>query len=65
MAQILKNGRTDNRGGSRAKTSTKKMFTFRVETRHIETLKEVAIFLNSKKNDLIFNPECFRYKGGL
>jgi hypothetical protein len=35
----------------RRKTSTKKMFHYRVEPEYHETLKEIAIYLNSKKND--------------
>jgi len=47
MAQHLKPNRLDNRGGSKKKTSTKKMFSFRVEVTQHETLKEIAIYLNS------------------
>lgn len=47
MAQNLKPNRLDNRGGSKKKTSTKKMFTFRVEEKHHELLKEIAIYINS------------------
>lgn len=47
MAQILKKNRLDNRGGFKPKTSTKKMFTFRVEEKHHEILKEIAIYLNN------------------
>ena len=47
MAQKLKPNRLDNRGGSKKKTSTKKMFTWRVEEVHYETLKQIAIYLNS------------------
>lgn len=49
MAQILKLNRLDNRGGNKLKTSTKKMFHYRLEPEHHETLKEIAIYLNSKK----------------
>jgi len=47
MAQILKPNRLDNRGGYKHKTSTKKMFSFRVEKKQHELLKEIAIYLNS------------------
>lgn len=46
MAQILKPNRSDNRGGSKPKTSTKKMFTYRVEEKQHELLKQIAIKLN-------------------
>ena len=46
MAQILKPNRLDNRGGNKLKTSTKKMFSFRVEESQHELLKEIAIYLN-------------------
>lgn len=46
MAQQLKPNRSDNRGGFKIKSSTKKMFTFRVEEKHHELLKEIAIYLN-------------------
>lgn len=49
MAQILKPNRIDNRGGTKKKTSTKKMFSFRVEEKHHEILKEIAKYLNSLK----------------
>lgn len=49
MAQIIKPNRLDNRGGLKPKTSTKKMFTFRVEEKHHEILKEIAKYLNSLK----------------
>lgn len=57
MAQILKNNRSDNRGGNKPKTSTKKMFTFRVEEKHHELLKEIAIYLNNLKNGKIHSPD--------
>lgn len=34
---------------NRITTSTKKMFHYRVEPQYHETLKEIAIYLNSKK----------------
>jgi predicted HicB family RNase H-like nuclease len=46
MAQILKPNRLDNRGGHKPKTSTKKMFTYRVEESQHELLKEIAKKLN-------------------
>jgi hypothetical protein len=46
MAQILKPNRLDNRGGNKPKTSTKKMFSYRVEENQHELLKEIAIKLN-------------------
>ena len=46
MAQNLKPNRLDNRGGSKKKTSTKAMFSFRVEKAQHELLKEIAIYLN-------------------
>lgn len=49
MAQILKPNRLDNRGGTKKKTSTKKMFSFRVEEKYHEILKEIAKHLNSLK----------------
>lgn len=49
MAQQLKPNRSDNRGGSKPKRSTKKMFSYRVEESEHETLKEIAIYLNNKK----------------
>jgi len=49
MAQILKPNRLDNRGGSKKKTSTKAMFSFRIEKAQHELLKEIAIYLNSIK----------------
>lgn len=49
MAQILKPNRLDNRGGNKPKTSTKKMFSYRVEPRHHEMLKEIAKKLNELK----------------
>ncbi len=51
MAQNLKPNRSDNRGGLKPKTSTKKMFSFRVEESQHELLKEIAIYLNSLKNE--------------
>jgi hypothetical protein len=48
MAQHLQPGRPDNRGGKRPKTSTKKMFTHRVEQSKHAELKEVAIRLNKE-----------------
>lgn len=48
MAQHLKPNRLDNRGGLKPKTSTKKMFSFRVEKRHHEILREIAIYLNKQ-----------------
>jgi hypothetical protein len=50
MAQTLKPNRIDNRGGNKPKTSTKKMFHYRVEPEHHGTLKEIAIYLNSIKS---------------
>lgn len=47
MAQNLKPNRFDNRGGYKPKTSTKKMFSFRVEEKQHELLKEIAIYLNT------------------
>ena len=47
MAQKLKPNRLDNRGGHKKKKSTKVMFTYRVELAHHETLKQIAIYLNS------------------
>lgn len=47
MAQNLKPNRSDNRGGSKPKTSTKKMFSFRVEKAQHGLLKEIALYLNS------------------
>ena len=47
MAQTLKPNRLDNRGGTKPKTSTKKMFTFRVEEKHHELLKEISKYLNT------------------
>jgi hypothetical protein len=49
MAQVLKHNRSDNRGGYKPKTSTKKMFSFRVEEKHHDLLKEIAIYLNQLK----------------
>lgn len=49
MAQKLKLNRSDNRGGSKEKTSTKKMFSYRVEESEHELLKEIAIYLNKLK----------------
>lgn len=49
MAQNLKPNRLDNRGGSKKKTSTKEMFSWRVEEKHHEILKEIAKYLNSLK----------------
>jgi len=49
MAQQLKPNRSDNRGGSKPKTSTKKMFSFRVEIDQHSLLKEIAIYLNKLK----------------
>jgi len=49
MAQQLKINRSDNRGGSKPKTSTKKMFSYRVEESEHELLKEIAIYLNKLK----------------
>jgi len=49
MAQILKPNRSDNRGGNKKKTSTKKMFSFRVEENQHELLKEIAQYLNDLK----------------
>lgn len=49
MAQILKPNRLDNRGGNKPKTSTKKMFNFRVEGKHHELLKEISKYLNTMK----------------
>lgn len=49
MAQNLKPNRLDNRGGNKPKTSTKKMFSYRVETEHHELLREIAIYLNNIK----------------
>jgi len=46
MAQILKPNRLDNRGGSKKKTTSKTMFSFRVEKAQHELLKEIAIYLN-------------------
>ena len=46
MAQILKPNRLDNRGGHKPKTSTKKMFSYRVEENQHELLKEIAKRLN-------------------
>lgn len=50
MAQHLKPNRSDNRGGNKPKTSTKKMFSFRVEKSQHSLLKEIAIYLNNLKN---------------
>lgn len=47
MAQTLKPNRLDNRGGAKKKTSTKKMFSWRVEACQHELLKEIANYLNS------------------
>jgi len=47
MGQNLKPNRSDNRGGSKPKTSTKKMFSFRVEKAQHGLLKEIARYLNS------------------
>lgn len=47
MAQTLKPNRLDNRGGTKKKTSTKIMFSWRVEVSQHELLKEIAIYLNS------------------
>jgi hypothetical protein len=55
MAQILKPNRLDNRGGHKPKTSTKKMFTYRVEPQHHEMLKEICVYLNSKKIERCLN----------
>ncbi len=49
MAQVLKPNRSDNRGGNKKKTSTKKMFSFRVEESKHELLKEIAQYLNDMK----------------
>lgn len=49
MAQSLLPNRSDNRGGSKPKTSTKKMFSFRVEEDQHELLKEIVIYLNKLK----------------
>lgn len=57
MAQILKPNRSDNRGGNKPKTSTKEMFSFRVEKEHHELLKEIAIYLNNLKNGKIHSPD--------
>jgi hypothetical protein len=46
MAQKLKPNRLDNRGGNRPKTSTKKMFSYRVEKSQHALLTEIAIYLN-------------------
>ena len=51
MAQILKPNRTDNRGGYKPKSSTKKMFSWRVELEYHELLKEIAKHLNLQKNE--------------
>ena len=37
------------------KKGTKKMFTFRVEEKHHETLKEIAIYLNNITNLQLHN----------
>lgn len=50
MAQQLKPNRSDNRGGSKPKTSTKKMFTHRVEQDQHELLHEIANYLNNDWN---------------
>jgi len=60
MAQILKPNRLDNRGGSKPKTSTKKMFSFRVEKSQHELLKEIAIYLNSIKSNENINADSRR-----
>jgi len=60
MAQILKPNRLDNRGGSKPKTSTKKMFSFRVEKAQHELLKEIAIYLNSIKSNENINADSRR-----
>lgn len=48
MAQNLKPNRSDNRGGNKPITSTKKMFTYRVEESKHEELKKYAIKLNNE-----------------
>lgn len=60
MAQILKPNRLDNRGGSKPKTSTKKMFSFRVEKSQHELLKEIAIYLNGLQKNLSHGKESKR-----
>lgn len=50
MAQKLKTNRSDNRGGNKPKTSTKKMFSHRVEEDLHELLHEIAIYLNNDRN---------------
>lgn len=39
----------ETRGGKKPVTSTKKMFSYRVEESEHEILKEIAIYLNQKK----------------
>jgi hypothetical protein len=48
MAQNLQPGRSDNRGGNKPKTSTKKLFIYRVERSKHEELKAYAIKLNEE-----------------
>lgn len=48
MAQNLKPNRTDNRGGNKPITSTKKLFIYRVERSMHEKLKAYAIELNKQ-----------------
>lgn len=51
MAQNLEPRRLDNRGGFKPKTSTKKMFIYRVERSKHEELKAFAIKLNEGADD--------------
>lgn len=44
MAQILKPNRLDNRGGTKKKTSTKIMFSYRIEP-HLR--KQIVEFIKS------------------
>lgn len=48
MAQNLQPGRSDNRGGNKPKTSTKKLFIYRVERSKHEELRAYAIKLNEE-----------------
>lgn len=48
MAQNLKPNRSDNRGGNKPITSTKKLFIYRVERSMHEKLKAYAIELNKQ-----------------
>lgn len=50
MAQTLKPNRSDNRGGYKPKTSTKEMFSWRVEKKHHELLKDIAVILNEDED---------------